>query len=359
MKKHRVLAIILGVCLASILLVTACTEPIPTTSPTTSPTTTPEYKFRMQLVIPSVIESMRYLKEDFPANVKTMSGGRIEIEVFEPAALVPSNELYSAVAEGVIDMCYNAPTYNRGLVGPVADFLYIPAMTLETNAQCRTLAEDLGLEDIYNEALMEHNLYHLQSACVTEPAALIFSKVPIRTLDDLKGLTIRSGGPQGDILEAAGAKILFVPTEEIYTAATTGMVDALTLAGASVNYAYGFHEVCPYLIYPGIAGAGIMEIAMNLEKWQELPDDLKLILKMALEDWAAYNDRAYAYADVNALAAMKAEGAEEVWMTDEAYAALREIAMEMVMEWIQEDPVYGEPAGQMLIDYMELLGLIE
>lgn len=55
-------------------------------------------------------------------------------------------------------------------------------------------------------------------------------------------------------------------------------MDAADYTVFSTNQALGFHKIAPYPIYPGFHSMPVVEVAMNLEIWQSLPEDLQKII---------------------------------------------------------------------------------
>jgi len=84
------------------------------------------------------------------------------------------------------------------------------------------------------------------------PTAML-SKKPVRTLAELKGLKVRSSGKIADVLKAAGASPVLVPGEEIYTALSTGVIDAAHWGAAAGALTMKLCEPAKYYIQPNLA----------------------------------------------------------------------------------------------------------
>jgi TRAP-type mannitol/chloroaromatic compound transport system substrate-binding protein len=88
-------------------------------------------------------------------------------------------------------------------------------------------------------------------------------------------------GPVADakFYNLMGSKTRTLPPGELYTALSTGVVSAVGWAGPFSMYGQlKLHEVTKYLLWPGIRMASLHYL-VNLKKWEELPDDLKAILR--------------------------------------------------------------------------------
>jgi TRAP-type C4-dicarboxylate transport system substrate-binding protein len=93
---------------------------------------------------------------------------------------------------------------------------------------------------------------------------------------DIKGLKIRVPGTEAPQVEALGGIPVTITGQEAYTALEKGVIDA-TFHAWEGAISYKFYEVAKYLTrteyYPG----GIFIAAMNLDKWNSLPDDIKKV----------------------------------------------------------------------------------
>ncbi|HSE96233.1 MAG TPA: C4-dicarboxylate ABC transporter, partial [Methylomirabilota bacterium] len=62
----------------------------------------------------------------FADNVKVMSGGSLELQFFEPGALVPALECFDAVSKGSVESCWTTPGYHTGKYPALAFFTAVP-----------------------------------------------------------------------------------------------------------------------------------------------------------------------------------------------------------------------------------------
>lgn len=113
----------------------------------------------------------------------------------------------------------------------------------------------------------------------------------IRTLDDFKGLKLRSpGGYWAQAIEAAGGAAALIPQDDTYTALQRGTVDgALTSFQTFVNLSW--YEACHVSNrIPFVATVGTASY-VNLDAWKSLPDEYQKIVleecqKVENELWA-------------------------------------------------------------------------
>jgi TRAP-type mannitol/chloroaromatic compound transport system substrate-binding protein len=104
----------------------------------------------------------------------------------------------------------------------------------------------------------------------------------INSIADLAGLKIRLPGLGGEVIKRAGAVPVQLPGGELFTALESGVIDAAEWVGPYNDLAFGFHRIAKYYYYPGWHEPGpTLELIINKEMWQELPEDLQAIIQAA------------------------------------------------------------------------------
>jgi TRAP-type mannitol/chloroaromatic compound transport system substrate-binding protein len=69
---------------------------------------------------------------------------------------------------------------------------------------------------------------------------------------DFKGLTFRALGWTSQTAIAFGAKGVFIPNTDIYSALQTGVIDAAEAGDVYSNFQQGYYDICKYTGFPGI-----------------------------------------------------------------------------------------------------------
>ncbi|MCP3888882.1 MAG: C4-dicarboxylate ABC transporter substrate-binding protein [Desulfobulbaceae bacterium] len=102
------------------------------------------------------------------------------------------------------------------------------------------------------------------------PAQMVFSKVPITKLADLKGKKVRgSGWTTAAFLDALGATGVTTEFAEVVQALNRGVIDA-AIAGSLPGYNAGWGEVTEYLQPIPVGGWALMVAVMNIDSWNGL-----------------------------------------------------------------------------------------
>jgi len=237
------------------------------------------YKWRFQnYMVPASVQSA--ISAKWFDVLREMSDGRLDIESYHPGTIVPASETFDAVSERVVEMGSIPDSYFESII-PIAGITDGASLLpeVEDSAQLSAYFWELGISDLVRDAYAEYNIFWLGHYTSYVPYGGISSTVPIRGVDDLKGLIIRSYGKAATILESFGATTTWCPGEEIYIGLATGVFDGATWASPVEHYDLSLHEVASYWTEPELY-IGADSFLVNLDAWNELPDDLKDMLQM-------------------------------------------------------------------------------
>lgn len=210
--------------------------------------------------------------------VEQMSGGRMKITLHDAGEIVPPTKVYDAVKDGLLDFGLNTPSWQKGKY-PAGDLFYtLPAGILEFNDLILWLYGGGGKEleqEMYGNELVVFPLG-------LTPPEEIWSKKPIKTLDDIKGMKIRAAGLSMELWQKLGASVVLLPGGEVLPALQRGLIDGTEYLEASVDYTLGLQEVCKYRFGPPVhMSNNIFQLLIKSKSWQALPDDLKEIVEKA------------------------------------------------------------------------------
>jgi TRAP-type C4-dicarboxylate transport system substrate-binding protein len=176
----------------------------------------------------------------------------------------------------------------------------------------------------------------------------LISKKPIRTMDDLKGLKVRSfGAIYPKILQKLGAVPVNIPFHEVYEGLQRGTVDAaLTSYGAA--FAYKNFEVAKYLSDISFGADAVYATYINLDLYNSWPQNLKNLFNEIVKEAEAMSDQALNGFDQWALSGMQKAGVELVHFEDQGKLdALKDYAIDLTVETIvNQGKEYEQPAKE-------------
>lgn len=294
------------------------------------------YKWRMVTTWPKNLPGLGTAPERMADNIRRMSDGRLDIHVYGAGEIVPALEVFEAVSQGSVQMGHGAAYYWKGKV-PVAQFFTAVPFGLTAQEMNGWLLHGGGLE-LWRELYDRFNLYPIPGGNTGVQMAGWFNK-EINSLEDMQGLKMRIPGLGGEVFEQIGGTAVNLPGGEIFTSMETGVIDATEWVGPYNDLAFGLHQVAQYYYYPGWQEAGpSLEVIVNKEAWDELPDDLKAIVESA--SLAANTDMLAEYTARNNTALrdlVDNHGVELRRLPDDVLAAIKEVSYQKTAELAQDD----------------------
>jgi TRAP-type mannitol/chloroaromatic compound transport system substrate-binding protein len=301
----------------------------------------------------------RFTAEDekgLVAMINKASGGRLVIETFALGEVVPVLETFEAVRTGTLDAALTAPAYWAGKI-PAASFVYCLPFGIHQIGHDVTFLKDLGAEEILRNEYAKFNI-HLVGLQPVGPTYVMSNK-RIVTADDWKGTKVRTIGLMADVLDAAGASVAPIPTQELYVALETGVVEAATWANVKMEHDLGLHEVTKYLLLPPLSGITSTDFYVNMDRWNELPDDLKAIVVAAEQAYAFNMGRYETYESDRIARELFDQGIlEPAVMPESEVAKLAEISEQTLQALAEKDAVSKE-IFTIYDNYLKLLGIVE
>lgn len=281
--------------------------------------------------------------------VNEESGGKIKIKLLLGGLLHGSKDGFKACAYNITDITHAYPSWHAGSFQLFHE-LYLPY------AFPNAFVGSMVSEELYPKYLKgeyEKMGVYLANVHTTSPYNLL-AKKPIQTLEDIKGMKIRSGGGiSSDIIEALGAVPVFVTTAEIYNAFQRGIVDAVLLYDAGM-VAFRLHEIGRYRIAINV---GVMPTpyAMNRKKFDSMPPELKRILYRLMRKLSQLSAMGYTNADEWARNIMKRKGIKTIHLDKVEYQRWQSALQKIWETFIDEKESNGLPARALLGDMKQLV----
>jgi TRAP-type C4-dicarboxylate transport system substrate-binding protein len=288
--------------------------------------------------------------------VERASNGRLKISVYSGGQLVPPTESFDNLRQGTIQLLQSIGPYHAGKI-PLANVAFQLPMGPRGIKDFQKIFWDYGMFDLVDQAYRKLGVRYLD--LTPYGGANLTSKKPLRTLEDFKGLKMRTVGPQAAMWKELGAATVFVSGGELYLALQTGVVDAYTWSNMAVDN-MKFHEVTKYMImaHPvpegNSTGSGNGCFLMNEKAFEELPADLQIVLTRCAQQYGRYTSMLYNDWDEWFQSGGAAKlGVEIIVLSKEETQKLRQLAMEKVWPTFAKDEAstkYIEAVTQFLKD---------
>ncbi len=223
--------------------------------------------------------------------METTSNNTFKIEVYPSGTLGKALKVTDTVSKGVAHTSHNWPGYDWG-VDKTAILFGGFAGTMEWDKMMHWVFKGGG-----QEMMMEWRLEKFGVAsvpCGSAPRELfLHSHKAVRSLEDYKGMKVRTAGAWAEIAQKLGASTVILAGAEVYPALERKVVDGIEWGTPTHNIAAGFEKVAKYIIVPGVHQPIAMhECEFTKSVWDGFSDLQKTQLKLAgqLITWDLYLD---------------------------------------------------------------------
>jgi len=172
-----------------------------------------------------------------------------------------------------------------------------------------------------------------------------FTKKPLDSLDDVKGLKTRvHSGVLQDLLNHLGAQAQFMTFADVYPALERGVLDAaVTCSTCAIGQKW--YEVTEYLTgpFPGTFGQTFITFAKR--EWDKMPSDIQAIIREVGKEYTEESKRVVLEWDAAALDKLIDLGMIHSPFTPEMAATVRAAAVQAVVpNWAKKAGGYGSEA---------------
>ena len=214
-----------------------------------------------------------------------MSGGRLQFRIDSSNKHKAPFGIFDMVKAGQYDMGHTASYYYKGSIPNAMYFTTVPFGMIAPE-QYAWFYYGGGME-LMEKVYRPHGLLSFPGGNTGNQMGGWFRE-EINSLEDLKGLKMRTPGFAGEVMSELGVAVTNLPPGELYTALERGTVDAVEWGGPALDFQMGFHQIAKYY-YSGWQEPGAeVQFLINKETWEELPKDLQEILRVAMRT-AAYD----------------------------------------------------------------------
>ena len=219
----------------------------------------------------------------FAKRLKISSGGRLDITVRPGGSICPNTKELEGVHNGIMQIGISSCGWQLYLI-PTASIFCAPVGGMDGRGMRMWYDKGDGMK-LWNKATANFNIVTLPGVPVQSfpPELFVFSKVPIKSLKDMKGKKMRAMGDGGAILNRLGLSVTSISPSELYEALMRGVIDMTESTGPGNAIESNYQEVAKYWYFSGArANSDIGFAWVNKNAWEKLPADLQGILKAEL-----------------------------------------------------------------------------
>ena len=220
--------------------------------------------------------------ERWKKEVEKRTNGAVSIQTFPGGTLLGAKAMMDGVLAGQSDIGNLCMAYQPGR------FLITNAIALPvgfTSARSGSLA----LLDLYNKYKPEAFAKVKVLAMFTTSPSHLMTKMPVKTLKDLKGVALRASGGAAAILKAWGANQIGMPQSAVPEAMQKGTIQG-QFTSFDVLKDFKYAEMCKFaVVLNGPVYA--FSVVMNMDKWNSLPKKVQKVIDSMVREQSEWTGK--------------------------------------------------------------------
>jgi len=333
MKKNLLIILMIGI--AAFLVTTGCQKKEKTTELTYSIFFPPTHS-QCQAAV------------SWAEEIEKRSDGRIKITIFPGGTLTKANQCYDGVVKGISDIGMSCFAYTRGRF-PVMAAVDLPLGYPDGSVATRVATE--FYKKMSPKELDDVKVLYIHA----HGPGLLSTKKPVRVLEDIKGMKIRSTGLSAQIVKTLGGAAVAMPQGDTYEALQKGVVEG-TFTPIETLKGWRQAEVIKYTTQcTGVGYTTAMFVVMNPNKWNALPKDLQTIIEEVSEEWVDVHGKTWDRSDDQGREFTLSKGNEIIPLSDEENKRWAEAVQPIIENYISTTEEKGLPGKKAVVQVKELI----
>ena len=278
--------------------------------------------------------------------MEQVTNGKLKVTIFPGGALGKPPQQYDNAVKGITDIAFGLHSYTAGRF-PLTSVLRLPFFVKSGEQGSRVLWKlyEKYLKSEFKDAKILWMFCH-------GPGQIHTTKKPIKTLEDLKGVKMRTpGAVMSKVLRQLGAVPVTMPITQVYTALERRTVDGVC-GPWEVMRPFKFYEKIKYSTVADIYTQTFF-VAMNKGKYESLPADIKKAIDANTgEQMSITAGKAYDAADKPAYELCVKKGIKIYELPKQERERWIKAASGVADAWVKDMAAKGLP-GREILDYTE------
>ena len=285
--------------------------------------------------------------EAWAKEIEKRTQGQVKITILAGGSLTPADQVYDGVLKGISDLGMSCFAYTRGRF-PVMEVLDLPIGY--PNGRVATAVANEYFRIFNPQELKGVKVLYLHA----HGPGLLHTNRPVATLDQLKGMKIRSTGLSAKVVSSLGAVPVAMPQGSTYESLQKGVVEG-TFGPIEVLKGWKQAEViksttdCPEIGY-----TTAMFVVMNLKKWNALPKHIQKVFEDVSGQWIDVHGKAWDDLDQEGRRYTLSLGNKIIPLSKQEGARWKKAVRPMLNEYIKTTTAKGLP-GQKAVAETERL----
>lgn len=287
-------------------------------------------------------DSIALILDNFCQDIEKRTNGRVHITHHIASTLTPPLQTFDSVISGIADLGAGSTGYNPGRF-PVMEVMDLP-LGMKTGVFSTKVAMEL-YKKFQPKEFKDVKVLILYAGAPFN----IFTKTPVRKLEDLAGKKIRCpGGSFTKVVKALGATPIMLPWGEVYDGLSKGVVDGVVAISDNMKTLKWGEIVHNATFSDHTSSVGSAYIVMNKDKWNSLPPDIQKIFDATSEEYTMKVAQGWDQKDKEARAWMKEKSHTIITLPPAEEQRWADKMTPLYDEYVKEKTAKGVPAAEIL-----------
>ena len=305
-------------------------------------------KLRLSLFWPAVHPYYNLLDE-YGKDIEKATAGRVTVTLFPANTLSPSMQVYDNTVKGIVDIGTCLLAYSPGRL-PLSEVLQLP-LGYKNGYQASKLA-NAYYKKFKPKEFDDVKVMFLHGAA----PGFIFTKNPVKSMAEIKGLRIKANAENADIIKQLGASPVTMTVGETYDGLSRGVIDGVLFPIEGLQ-GFKIGEVVKTVIENyGMSYMTSIYVIMNKDKWNSIsPADQKEIEKLNdiynekfAKAWVVQDEKAKEFALSKGVTFIKVSDRE----TEETAAKMKPI-LDKYVQMAKSKGLPGDEALKFCQDFLK------
>lgn len=279
----------------------------------------------------------------FTKKVAELTGGRVNIKIYPARQLAGPRQMADAVKTGITDIAFVIPSYTTGRF-PRTSAMDLPFL-FDSGVKAAKAFYDL-FDAYFAEDYRNYKVLWLYA---TGPGQLMSATHPIRTMESLKGMKLRTPSAyMTKALKLLGVNPVGMPIPKLAMSLQKRVIDGCITPFSAVTD-FRLFDLVKHI---SVANMYVtpMTVLMNKQKWNALPDYAKEAIDLASgRAWGLHAADVYDQHDTNTVMEINKRGKIQVYrLPPSELAKFKQKLAVMQSNWVAEWSKKGIPAQRIM-----------
>src|SRR5690349_18367038 len=298
----------------------------------------PNVRWRCASSFPKSLDTIYGGGEVIAKRVEQITGGKFQIRVFAAGEIVPAFGVVDALQQGTIECAHTASYYFVCKNKAFASDTTLP-FGMNQREQNAWMYYGCGQELV--PAFCKDCCFIPFPAGNTGAQMGGWWRKEVRSVNDLKGVTMRIAGLGGEVMARLGAVPQQIAGGDIYPALERGAIDSAKWVGPYDDEKLGFFKVAPHYYFPGWWESNSMySFYVNTKEWDKLPKEYQAAIEAASYEANTDMMAKYDFKNLAALERLVKNGVKLHAFSDEIMRAALKASYELYEEESAKNPAW-------------------